>query len=117
MSRRKPKPPPAGPDTARSYTIKVACSGRGQHPRIVLHHIADYRGRGMDFGELLFLGGRNGPPVSPWREDGITHYRFRCPRCEIDRPLREETLFRYLDAVIAGGPAGGHPPLDLSALP
>jgi hypothetical protein len=117
VSRRRPKPPPLARGETRSFTIKIACTDRGQHPRIVLRHIADYRGHGMDFGETLVLDGRNGSPVSSWREDGTVRYAFRCPRCKRNPQLREESLFKVIDALAELSTGNAHPTLDISLLP
>ena len=117
MSRRNAPPPPLAPGATRSFTFKIVCSDRGQHPKIVLHHIADYPGRSMDFGELLVLEGRNGSPVSPWREDGNVRYAFHCPRCKRNPRLREEHLFEVIDAFTGLRNGNGHPALDISLLP
>lgn len=43
VSRRRPKPPELPPRHSRRLAVKVVCSDRGQHGRIVLHHLHDTR--------------------------------------------------------------------------
>ncbi len=114
MSRRKPAPPTLQPGGSRTFTTKVICSDRGQHsPPVVLHHI--YDARGLDLGHAVAdVGGRNAAPLSPWREDGTVHYRFCCPRCGRDVPMREETLLRILESFSEIAQTR-HPVLDISS--
>ena len=115
MSNRRPPPPPLAHGATRSFTLKVVCADRGQHPRIVLHHLADMRGD--DYPQaFMALEGRNELRVAV-AEDGAVLYKFRCTRClKTPHPLREEILTRIYDELSAA--AGEHQPvLDIAALP
>jgi hypothetical protein len=117
MSRRKPKPPPLPPGGRRSFTVKVACTDRGQHQRIVLHHLQDVRSWDLGEDKVMVAGGRNESPLTTWTGDGARHYRFRCTRCARDVQLREENLLRIFDALAGPDISQGHPTLDISLLP
>jgi hypothetical protein len=119
LSRRRPPPPPA-PGAVRQFSLKAVCScGRGsdhEEPPELLYHLADMRGH--DYPQaFMVLDGRNGSPVSPYREDGVARYRFRCTRCPADKPLREENLIRIYDTLTAASGGNSHPVLNISALP
>ena len=120
MSRRKPKPPPLSSGATRSYTLKVVCDDKrlddtaGQHPGIVLHHLADMRGH--DYPQAFrALEGRN--ELRTAVKDGTVMYKFRCPRClRTPKPVPEPVLARiYAELSAAAGER--HPLLDISALP
>lgn len=115
MSNRKPKPEPPAPGTVRSYTIKIMCTDRAQHPAIVLHHISDRRGLSGEQPLMAVEDGRNGSPLVT-ADDGSRHVRFRCPRCKRNPHYREETFLRMLD-VLALDASEGHPVIDISVLP
>jgi hypothetical protein len=114
VSRRRPGrqvPPSAG----IPFPVKVVCTDRGQHARIVLHQLHDLRGSGIGLQPVVPAGGgRNGIPLSFHADDGVLRYRFGCPRCGRDVQLREASL---LAAVGVLGASHGHPVLDISLLP
>jgi len=115
MSRRKEPPPPLAPGATRSFTFKIVCSDRGQHPRIVLHHIADMRSHDYPHG-FMALEGRNELRVAT-AEDGTVFYKFRCPRClKTPVPVAEPALARIYDEMSAAA-GEHHPVLDIAALP
>jgi hypothetical protein len=124
MSQRRPKLPvrPGGPPP--EYTVKFACTDRGQHERVVLAHLKDTRGE-AGAGERATWpeGQKNRAPLTSWHQEagpqGPQGFRFRCGRCGRNVELRQETLFRLLDGLAAQPPdAGhGHPVVDISMLP
>jgi hypothetical protein len=116
VSRRQPSPPEKATTARRFFSVKVCCSDRGQHARVVLHHLHDVRSFGIGLPPVTPIGGaRNGVPLSPYgAEDGCLRYRFRCPRCQRDVQLREEKLLAIVSALSAND---GHPVLDISLLP
>jgi hypothetical protein len=116
VSQRKPKPPDLPPGGTRSFTVKVCCSDRGQHARIVLHHLQDVRSWELDESVMWIEDGRNGAPAAR-SEDGVLHFSIRCPRCLRNPQLREESLLRILDALAARDTGEGHATLDISLLP
>lgn len=114
MSRRRAGrqvPPSAGVP----FPVKVCCTDRGQHARIVLHRLFDLRSTEMGLQPVVPIGGdRNGIPLSPYgAEDGVLRYRFRCSRCRRDVQLREEQLLAIINVLST---SGGHPVLDISLL-
>jgi hypothetical protein len=121
LSQRKLKPPDL-PDSRyrRNFTVKIVCSDRGQHPRGVLHHVLDTRGE-TDATERVIWpkGQKNGAPITSWNPEAPDEsFRFRCPRCRRDVQLRQDSLFKILDALaLMDDASSGHPVLDISLLP
>jgi hypothetical protein len=114
VSRRRPGRQ-VPPSVNVPFPVKIVCSDRGQHGRIVLHRLTDVRSFGMGLQPVVPIGGdRNGIPLSPYAEDGLLRYRFRCPRCRRDAQLREKTLLAIVSALST---TDGHPVLDISLLP
>jgi hypothetical protein len=103
------------PSAGISFPVKVCCTDRGQHARIVLHRLFDLRSTEMGLQPVVPIGGdRNGIPLSLYAEDGILRYQFRCRRCRRDVQLREESLLAIVSALSTND---GHPVLDISLLP
>ena len=119
MSQRRPALPELpSPAYSRNQAIKVVCSDRSQHARIVLHHLHDTRRLALHPAVIWPEGKRNGPPVtSTQSEDGTQNFRFRCPRCRRDVQLRPENMFRIFDALASRADNDeAHPVLDISLL-
>jgi hypothetical protein len=135
MSQRRPKlpvrpgEPPADLRAAMrevladppEYTVKFVCTDRGQHARVVLHHLKDTRGdTGASERVMWPEGQKNRAPLTSWcPEAGPEGFRFRCGRCGTNVEMRQETLFRLLDGLAALPPDPGHAHrvVDISLLP
>jgi hypothetical protein len=114
VSRRRPGRQ-VPPSVIVPFPVKIVCSDRGQHARIVLYRMGDTRSFGIGLLPVPPIGGgRNGLPLAPYMEDGVPRYRIRCPRCRRDLQLCEEKLLAVIDAL---GPSDGHPVLDIALLP
>lgn len=137
MSRRKLRPPELpGPEYFRNQSVRVICTDRGQHDPVLLFHLTDRQvftgladlgrphARNKPLGwsrEVMWPEGSQGrrrdTPVAGWAPgDGGRTFRFDCPACPRDVRLREELLFRALDAVSGQRHGDEHPKLDISML-
>jgi hypothetical protein len=137
MSQRRPKLPVRPADPAADlraamrevldgpeppeYTVKFACTDRGQHARVVVAHLKDTRGEtGAGNRAVLPEGQKNRAPLTSWNpETGPESFRFSCRRCGRNAEMRQETLFRLLDGLAPQPPDTGdaHPVVDISLLP
>lgn len=124
MSQRRAKLPRAGPaeilaGAVRSYTIKVVCTDRGQHPAVVINHLRDTRGD-PDLGNRVMWqdGPLRKPPltISDPQPGDEGSFRFRCRRCGRDTQLRHAAILRII-GLLQAGQHDGHPVLDVSLLP
>ena len=119
MSQRRPRLPELPDGEPRQYTVKLVCTNRGRHPRVVLFHLMDTRGD-LGAGNVVMWaeGQRNRVPLTSWHpENGAQSFHFHCRRCGRNPPLRQETLFELLDGLAAQPDTGrAHPVVDISDL-
>jgi len=119
LSQRRAKLPDLPDGRPRQYTVKLICTDRGQHDRVVLFHLMDTRGD-ADEGSVVTWpeGPRDRAPLTSWSPEAENEgFHFRCGRCGRNPELRQETLSRLLDGLAALDADRAHPVVDISLLP
>jgi hypothetical protein len=92
MSRRHKVQPPA-PGIVEVPAAAVVCGGAGAHNRAGLFDLLD--GRDLGLGDVVLWQGES--PEKSFADD-VPGYRFVCPRCGRDVPLRLPTLLAEISA-------------------
>lgn len=104
-------PEPAG------YAAAVICTDRGQHARARIASLTAAPDAGQDPSQL-WVQYEQGAVAGTWMgADGWRTYRFTCPRCGRNVPLREPKAITVVAVLRHADDVGVPPALDISALP